>query len=329
MTIATVQAGVIGSRSYAPEGPFGTAGNFPWPAFKPGEVNYGDAEGEWVYVLLPVVSAFTLNQGDWLVWDNSYMAVVSQTGSGVHPFGANCGTFFLGGRVAAGQNNTSAGNIWSYTFSTTGIYGIWVQRAGISIGNVATINAQTKPLNTTAVNGQMNAPAAPLAGSMGTTGVFTAPLSFTFTGTTTTGSAILTAASQNKGLVIGQSLSGTGVATGAVIKDIQGSTVTMSLVATATGTVTITAQNGQFFCTTTNASPNLTNVTSIAGIYPNQTLTGTGIAGATTVLSVLGNSAPYTIVMSANATATANNITVAATVYYEILLRWPYIGSQN
>jgi hypothetical protein len=103
----------------------------------------------------------------------------------------------------------------------------------------------------------------------------------------------------------------------------------MSLAATAAGSVTITAANNSAVCTTTNGSAVLTNVTSIAGIYPNQTIAGTGIPGSTTILSISGNSAPYSITMSANASATANNIAVTTTGYYETFLDWPYIGVQN
>jgi hypothetical protein len=160
--------------------------------------------------------------------------------------------------------------------------------------------------------------------------MWSAPLSTTFTATTVTGSAVLTAVSSCKFLVKGQSLSGAGIATGAVIIDIQGSTVTMSLAATASASgVTVTSQNNQAFCTTTNTSAVLTNVTSIAGIYPNQTIAGTGIPGATTIVSITGNAAPYTITMSAAATATANNISIATSVYYETFLRWPAISVQN
>ena len=163
---------------------------------------------------------------------------------------------------------------------------------------------------------------------MGIVGAYSCATSNTFTAATTTGSVNLTAVSQCKGLVIGQTLTGTGIAVGAIIKDIQGATVVMSLVASATGAgVTITAANNLFVCTTTNTSPSLTNVTSIAGVYPNQTVTGTGIAGV--VVSIFGNAAPYTILMSANSTATANNIAATTSVYIETFVKTPYIGVQN
>lgn len=331
MTIAILQVEGMGPRIYLPEGPMGAAGQTPLPQFKPGQVLMGDCEAEFVYLLYSPVASVTVNQGDWFTWDNSYSAVLAPVAAaGSISFGANVGTFFLGGRLGdpAGAGNAQ-GNYFSYTFPVSGVYGIWVQRAGTSLMNVATINAQTKPLNTTAVAGQMNAPAAGLANSMGVSGAYTAPLTGTFTGTTTTGSTTLTAVTTNKFLVIGQTLSGTGIATGAIIKDIQGTTITMSLAATASGSVTITATNGVAYVTTTNTSAVLTNVTTIAGLYPNQTIAGTGIPASTTIVSIIGNAAPYTITMSAAATATANNILATGTVYYEGYLRWPYIAVQN
>lgn len=332
MTIAKNVFGGIGPRVYLPEGPYGAAGNAPLPSYADGSVIQGELGAEYEFVRIAVATPFTVNQGDVFVWDNSGLAVQSQTGSGAHPFGASVGTAFLGGRVSDLQGVTSPGNVWTYTFPTPGVYGMWMQRSGKSLINCATVNAQTKPLNTTAVNGQVNAPATALSGSMGVNSAYTAPTVFTFTASTTTGSAVLTGITGNalKGLVKGQTLSGTGIATGAVIADIQGATVTMSLAATATNAAqTITATNGSSYGTTTSGSAALTNVTSINGLYPNATIAGTGIPGSTTILSITGNSAPYTINMSANATATANSIALTASVYIEAFLDWPFIGSQN
>ena len=326
MTISRFKSDLIGPRAFAPEGPYQTA-NWPLQEFSPGEVTWGDGESRFVFVTLPIPVATTLNQGDFVVYDNSFAAVQSQTGAGVHAFGASVGTVYFGGRVATANASVSAGNVWSITLSP-GVYGIWVQVYGICVANIATVNLQSKPMNTTAVLGRADQPAVALAGSMGIVGAFSCPLSNTFTATTVTGSVNLTAASQNKGLVIGQTLSGAGIATGTIIKDIQGPIVVMSLVATASASgVTVTAANNSFVCTTTNASPTLTNVTSIAGLYPNQTVTGTGIAGV--IVSIFGNAAPYSILMSANSTATANSISATTSGYIEAFIKTPYIGVQN
>lgn len=330
MTIAKKPSGAIGPRTYLPEGPFGTAGNMPLPSFADGELITAELGAELEYVRLAVMTPFTLNQGDVVVWDNSGLAVQSQTGAGVHPFGASVGTAFFGGRVADLAGIPAAGNVWGYTFPVAGVYGMFVQRSGKSLLNCATVNAQTKPINTTAVLGQVNAPAAALAGSMGIGGMFACPTTWTFVANTTTGSAVLTSITGNtlKGVVKGQTLSGTGIPNGSVVLDIGPGTVTMSLVATATNAAqTITASNISTFVTTTNGSPVLTNVTSIAGIYPNATLTGTGIVG--TVVSITGNAAPYTINMSANSSATANNINAVPSVYIEGFLEWPFVSAQN
>jgi hypothetical protein len=330
MAIASFQMEGLGARTYLPEGPFGAAGQTPLPSFKPGAVVAGDCEAEFVYLTFEPTASVTINQGDWFAWDHTYVGVLSPVAAAASlPFGANVGTFFLGGRVGDPAAAPAAGNVWSYTF-TAGVYGIWVQRSGTSLMNVATINAQSKAMNTTAVAGQMNQPSAALANSMGIVGAWTAPLTQTFTATTVTGSAILTVVSATKGYAIGMKITGTGIPSSTVIRDIQGSTVTISNAATASGSaVTMTATNSAADVTTTTSSAVLTNVTSINGLYPNQTITGTGISASTTIVSITGNQAPYTITMSAVATATANNIAVVGTIYYEGFLRWPYAGVQN
>ncbi len=65
--------------------------------------------------------------------------------------------------------------------------------------------------------------------------------STTFTGTTTNGSAVVTSVSSTAGLYIGQALSGTGIASTARILTIDSSSqITMTVNATASGSVTIT-----------------------------------------------------------------------------------------
>ena len=51
MTIAKIQFDGIGVRTYAPEGPYGTAGNFPLLPWTPGDVVSGDAESEFVFLI--------------------------------------------------------------------------------------------------------------------------------------------------------------------------------------------------------------------------------------------------------------------------------------
>lgn len=330
MSIAKNITGMAGARSYLPEGPYGTSGNFPFPSFAPGDVMEGELGAEYEFVFYPVTSSITHNQGDVVVWDNSGAAVDSATGSGAHPFGAKVGTMFFGGRRGELVGLVPAGNVWSYTFATPGVYGIWVQRSGISLCNIATVNAQTKPANTTAVAGQLNQPAAALAGSMGVNSLWSCPTSGTFSANTINGSAVLTGVSTNKFLEKGQTLSGTGIPNGAVLIDIQGSTVTMNVAATATNSSqTITAANNSTWGTTVNGSPVITGVTSIAGIYPNQTIAGTGVPGSTTIVSITGNAVGgYVITMSANASA-SGTVNLTTTVYWETFLQWPFIGSQN
>jgi hypothetical protein len=327
MTIAIAQFDAVGARTYLPEGPYGAAGQTPLPGFKPGSVTSGDCEAEFTFLLFPVTASVTLNQGDLLVWDNSYNASQSSFvfATGGYPAGADVGTLYLGGRVGDPAAAPNGGNVWSYTFQP-GVYGIWVQRAGTSLAKTGTITSQATQAVTTSTPSQV-AYAAGATHYQNVNGIFSAPTSWSFTGTTTSGSATITGVSSCNGLVKGQTLSGTGVATGATITDIQGSTVTMSLAATASGSVTITAANNSTYVTTTTGSATLTNVTSIAGLYPNQTIAGTGIPGATTIVSIQGNPGNYSITMSAAATATANNINATTSGYLETFLRWPYLSS--
>lgn len=340
MTVAKNVFGGIGARTYLPEGPYGTAGNTPLPSFADGTVIMGELGAEYEFVRIAVAVTFTVNQGDVYVWDNSGLAVQAVTGSGAHPFGASVGTAFLGGRRAELNGLVSPGNIWSYAFPTVGVYGMWMQRAGKSVINCATINAQTKPLNTTAVQGRVNAPASALSGSMAIANAFTCLSSWTFSGAGTSGSNLITGVqaasgfSQNalNGLVIGQQLSGTGITTGTVITDIQGSTITMSNPWTATETSeTITATDLLGVAgVVTSGSAVLQNVNTIAGMYPNATIAGTGIPGSTTILSITGDAlGSYTITMSKTATASGTNIAITASIYTEAFLLWPYISAQN
>src|SRR5205807_2821815 len=103
MTITSfINDQVAGAHDYAPEGPFGTAGNFPLPSIKPGQVVTGDSEGSFTFVTLAVPAAVTYNQGDFFCWDNSYNAgPVGEVIAASEYFpGTAVGTLFLGGSVA-------------------------------------------------------------------------------------------------------------------------------------------------------------------------------------------------------------------------------------
>ena len=336
MTIAKVVTGAIGARAYLPEGPYGTAGNFPLPGFGFGDVLIGDYGAEFVFCKLVVSSTYTANQGDVYIIDNSYNAQQSYlvAAGGYHQSGAQAATFYLGGQTALQTAYQPNGNVWSYTFPAVGVYGVWLQRAGNTLINIGTYGAQKYPLVTAAVYGQVNNPATATVHSQTLQGAWAYATSQTFTASTTSGSVTLTAVAPINGQTLnfvekGQTLSGTGIATGAVVTDIQGSTITMSLAATATNSAqTITAYLGSFYCTTTNGSPVLTNVTSIAGVYPNQTVTGTGVSG--TILSITGAAqGTYNITLSANASANGSSINVTTSGYYEGTFDWPYVGINN
>lgn len=330
MSIAIAQFEGIGARTYAPEGPFGAAGQTPLPSFKPGSIAAGDCESEFVYLLFPVYTSRTVNQGDFIAWDNSYQAnvlsdVFQTTG---YPLGTDVGAFYLGGRSGDPAAWPNAGNVWSFTFSTPGLYGIWVQRAGTSIGNWGTITTQATQAVSTSTVGQA-ASATGASHYQNITGLASTANTWTFTATTVSGSTALTGISAltlGSGIELGLTLSGTGIANGTTVLDFQGATLTMNTAATASGTVTITAKKGTAFITTVNGSAVVTSPT-INGLYPNALLTAVGVAGgAATIVSISGNAAPYSITLSGNSTASAT-VTATASKYVETFLRWPYLSS--
>jgi hypothetical protein len=338
MTIARFQFEDIGTRTYAPEGPYGLVGTqsaFGGPTFNFGDVVEGDAESEFIFLRFSPVTAVTYNQGDVFVWDSSMMTAAAKLGAAYHPVGSHVGTLFLGGRIGDPASNLKGqGNIWSYTF-TPGTYGIWVQRAGATVANFTTVTLQTDLAYTTATAGSVSALVSGAANSVTIQNLYTAPLSFTFTATDAVGSAQLTAVSDTNRLEIGMLLSGTGIPNPSYITDIQGPIVYMSAAATSANTATtVTAKKGTFYGVTVNGSPLIT-VTGppmgggMLGVYPNATLTGTGVAGSIVSISALGN--VYTITLSANCTATnaAPGTSIAATQYVEAFLTWPYISAQN
>lgn len=326
MPIAYAQFEGIGARIYAPEGPFGTnPGDTPIPSFRPGEVIAGDARSEFEYVYLNIATAgTTVNQGDVYVWDQTFQAVAATTTSALR--GMRVGTFFCGGNFAGGAISSP----FSFTFPVAGLYGVWMQRAGATLFKASSTAVNTGVMETTATAGQINEPASATATTKSIVGSYVGPASITFTANTTTASVYLTNVSSAQFLEVGGTISGSGIPTGTIIKAINGATITMSNAATATATgVTVTRTAYSTYVTTTNGSPVLTNVTTINGIYPNQTIAGTGIPASTTIVSIQGNPGNYTITMSANATATANNINATTNGYFEGFIDWAYVDKTN
>lgn len=319
MTIARPQFEYIGARMWQPEGPFD--GVVATPSFAPGTVVAGDGESEYVYLLYNAIAPVTVRQGQFLVWDNSYLAFLAATATTSR--GMSGGTVFLGGGALG------AGAPFSYTFPMAGTYGIWAQRAGTSLLNVVTGAANAYLAETTTTAGTIGAPASPTATSKLLTGVYLTPATFTCTVNNANGSNVVTPTVSTNGLVVGQTVSGTGIATGSYITAISGASVTLSQACTSTNAgITMTATQYSTYVTTTNGSPVLTNVTTLYGMYPGQTIAGTGIPASTTILAI-NAAGPNTITMSANATATANNINATGSLLVEGYLKWPYVDKTN
>lgn len=341
MTIATfINDQVMGAHDYSPEGPFGAAGNFPLPSFKPGTVVAGDSEGSFIFVTLAVPASVTYNQGDFFCWDNSYNAgPVGEIIAASEYFpGTAVGAIFFGGSVANPAAFPAGGNIWSYTFSP-GVYGVWMQRYGTSLMNLGALSTgatNTFPA-TTATKARITMQAAAAATTFSSCpvgSICNCPLSRTFTGNTVTGSSVITGVNTAKYLVKGMQITGTGfpaVSTtqkGTFILDIQGSTVTVSSLATATNTgTTFTALNSQTTGTVISGSKQITGCPAVPGLYPNQVITGTGVVGLV-IQSITGLPGNFMINLTTAATAgVAPNIVqvtlAAAPNYYEGFVREP------
>ena len=332
MTIARIEYDGVGARIYAPEGPFGLLGQAPFQNFRPGSVLRGDSEAEFVYVLLQVMSPTIMNQGDMLIWDQNYRAVRSLSGAGSFQVGDKLGALFLGGGVGDVQASVPPvpPALFSANFTLAGVYGVFAQRTGASLVNAAAGAAAGIALSTSAVSGQV-ATAAPV-------GSFTIapgsgvimPAAVTFTANTTAGSPNLTNCSSNFSTALGDSVSGAGIPTGCYIKDIQGPVIVLSAAATATAAgVTITSSKRATVGTTVSGSPVITNVPNIPQIFPNQTITGTGIPASTTILYITGVPGNYSITLSANATAAGTNVALTTSGYLEAILNEPAIATAN
>lgn len=95
------------------------------------------------------------------------------------------------------------------------------------------------------------------------------------------------------------------------------------------GGLFLPATNYTFTATTTNGSPVLTNISTLVGIYPNMSITGTGIPASTTISSIEGGPGNWSVRLSANATATANTITMTCAGYVEAYLNNAFISALN
>ena len=92
--------------------------------------------------------------------------------------------------------------------------------------------------------------------------------------------------------------------------------------------VFLPATNYTFTATTVNGSPVLTSVSTLTGIYPNQTITGTGIPASTTIASI--DPKNNTVTLSANATANGSTITMTCARYVEVYLNnGPFMSALN
>ncbi len=139
-----------------------------------------------------------------------------------------------------------------------------------------------------------------------------------FIGTLTSGSALVTGIASTTALFAGESVTGTGVPAGTTIKTVNSlttitlsanvtaggsqkltaTTITLSANATASGSKALTAEVGLWFVksninltiaftgTLTTGSALVTGITSTAGLFAGESVTGTGVPAGTTITSV-------------------------------------------
>jgi hypothetical protein len=137
-----------------------------------------------------------------------------------------------------------------------------------------------------------------------------------FLGATTTGSTTVTLISNVPGLVSGETVSGSGILSGTTIASVGSGTLTLSQAATLTSSSTsftaTSAVPGSIItlsaaATATNALepisvPMLAGVSSTYGLFPGESLSGTGIPSGTTVFAIgVGG------LVNLSASPTANN----------------------
>jgi hypothetical protein len=328
MSLAQPQVEILGAKQYQPDGPFDFVTTFPTQ--RVGYPVSGELGAEWVPVFFDATAGQTVRQGDALVWDDNYVAIVCTTANATR--GMDFGTAYFGGRYGDSASNGAIGSgaPFAYTFPLTGRYEMWVQRAGTSLLNVNATAATNNLMETTATASVAGAPASATVGSKLIAGAYLPPTTITFTANTVLGSNQLSVVSLTKQLAVGQSISGAGIPTGTYIAAISAGTITMSAVATATAsTITVTMTMYSFTANTTNTSNVLTSPSTVYGIYPGQTITGTGIPASTTITAINGVPGSYTITLSANATATGSAVAMTTSLYVEAYLKWSYIDKTN
>jgi Ferritin-like domain len=139
----------------------------------------------------------------------------------------------------------------------------------------------------------------------------TVTVNLSLTGALTTGSTTIQNLSTINGLVIGQPITGAGIPTSppTTITGVNATSLTMSAAATATSPGSTLLP---FSGIVTNASANITLVSSFSGLAVGQVVGGPGIIAGTTIKTL--TPATNTIVMSANANATSTVAITAANV---------------
>jgi hypothetical protein len=238
MTVATLQTADFGVNPFTVEGPSTLGSGVISPQYKLGHIAWGDSEAEWVYCKYTSVANQVLSPGLLFSVDDDFTATLLTTSNS--PRGSKVMVCCIG----LGNNGQS------FTTVTGQVYYLWLARAGqfpVAYTTVATLGNLAE---TTATGGAANFPNSATVSSKLIVGLYvTKAVGGTFTGTTTSGSPIVTGVTglsiDSGPSWIGSTLSATGIAASQTVSSIQfnGTQITgltLSANATASGTVTIT-----------------------------------------------------------------------------------------
>ena len=203
------------------------------------------------------------------------------------------------GKITLSTAATAAGTGVSLSFGSTSVTGI--NTTGLVVGEYVTGTGITAGTTITAI---------PTPGTSGTV-TLSAPATAAGTGSLSFASTSITGINTT-GLVVGESVVGTGIAAGTTIAAIPtpGTSGTITLSTPTTGSVAslyFGTANTVTQGSTTNTNKSVTGVNT-TGLVVGESVTGTGIAAGTTIAAIPTPGTSGTITLSAAATATGSSV---------------------
>lgn len=206
MSTARKAMSIMGANPFVLDGPLvsstttptgGAGSGLIMPAARLGDTCVGDSGSEYVYCLL-ALSGATLVPGQAYVIDKQFTATLATTSNS--PRG----------------NNVGFCQVNAPTAPATGTYYVWLQRKGNTGVWASASPVANTPAETSATGGKLGFPTSGTTGAKAIVGCYNYATSFTCTATTTSGSptltnVVMTAGSDFSDIVVGATISGTGV----------------------------------------------------------------------------------------------------------------------